>query len=117
MALDEGNRRLFVGCRSPAKLVVLDTASGKTVSELDISGDTDDLFYDAKRKRIYVSAGEGFVDIIEQRDADNYRLLEKLPTAPGARTSFFSADLDQFFLAVPRRGEQLAAVRIYQAGP
>ena len=70
MALDEGNRRLFVGCRSPAKLVVLDTASGKTVSELVIAGDTDDLFYDAKRKRIYVSAGEGFVDIIEQRDAD-----------------------------------------------
>lgn len=116
MALDEANHRLFVGCRNPAKLVVLDTVPGKSVSELAIVGDTDDLFYDAKRKRIYVSGGEGFVDVIEQRDADDYKLLEKIETAPGARTSFFSAELDQFYLAVPRRGAQGAEIRVYDTG-
>ena len=31
MALDEANHRLFVGCRKPARLVVLDTTTGKPV--------------------------------------------------------------------------------------
>ena len=69
MALDEANRRLFTGCRSPARLVVLDTQGGKVVTDLAISGDTDDLFYDARRKRIYAACGEGFVDVIEQISA------------------------------------------------
>src|SRR5205823_4041837 len=87
MALDERDHRLFVGCRNPARLVVLDTTTGKRVNDLAISGDTDDLFYDPQRKRIYVSCGEGFIDVIEQRDVDSYKLMEKIPTAPGARTS------------------------------
>src|SRR5205814_6325852 len=73
MALDERDHRLFVGCRNPARLVVLETTSGRTVTELPISGDTDDLFYDAQRKRIYVSCGEGFIDVIEQHDGDTYK--------------------------------------------
>src|SRR6185369_15466869 len=47
MASDEDNHRLFVGCRKPARLVVLDTNTGKPAADLGISGDTDDLFYDA----------------------------------------------------------------------
>ena len=79
MALDERDHRLFVGCRNPARLVVLDTTTGKRVNDLAISGDTDDLFYDPQRKRIYVSCGEGFIDVIEQRDVDSYKLMEKIP--------------------------------------
>ena len=116
MALDERDHRLFVGCRNPARLVVLETTSGKTVTELPISGDTDDLFYDAQRKRLYVSCGEGFVDVIEQGDVDSYKLMEKIPTASGARTSFFSPELEQFYLAVPRRGEHPAEIRVYDIG-
>src|SRR5262245_40072157 len=54
MALDEPNHRLFIGCRKPPRLVVLDTASGKPVADLAIDGDTDDLFYDARLNRVYV---------------------------------------------------------------
>jgi DNA-binding beta-propeller fold protein YncE len=114
MALDEANHRLFVGCRQPARLVVFETATGKAVADLAMSGDTDDLFYDAKRKRLYVSCGEGFVDIVEQRDADTYRLRERIPTRSGARTSFYSAELDEFYLAVPQRGKQEAEIRIFR---
>ncbi len=117
MALDETNQRLIVGCRNPARLVVLDTASGKLVGDLAISGDADDLFYDAQRKRLYASCGEGTIDVIEQRDADHYNMLEKIPTAPGARTSFFSAELNRFYLAVPQRGERGAEIRVYEVAP
>jgi DNA-binding beta-propeller fold protein YncE len=114
MALDEAHHRLFIGCRKPARLVVLDTASGSAVTDLEISGDTDDLFYDPARKRIYLSCGEGFLDVIAQADADRYERISRVATAPGARTSFYSPRLDRLWLAVPQRGGQPAEIRTYQ---
>ncbi|PYM10948.1 MAG: hypothetical protein DME18_15350 [Verrucomicrobia bacterium] len=114
MALDEPNHRLFIGCRKPARLVVLDTGTGKPVADLVISGDIDDLFYDAIRTQLYLSCGEGFIDVIRQSGPDKYELRERIPTRQGARTGFFSADLNQFCLAVPPRGDQSAELRIFK---
>jgi DNA-binding beta-propeller fold protein YncE len=114
MALDETGRRLFVGCRKPARVVVMDTEESKPVADLEISGDTDDLFYDAKRRRLYASCGEGFLDVLQRRNADHYERSAHLPTRAGARTCYYSADLDRLFLAVPQRGGQDAEIRIYQ---
>lgn len=113
MALDEEHHRLLVGCRSPARLLVYDTASGKLVTTVDIVGDTDDLFLDSSTHRVYVAGGEGFITVLEQTDADRYRMLEKIATAPGARTALFVPELDRLFLAVPHRGAQRAEVRIF----
>jgi DNA-binding beta-propeller fold protein YncE len=117
MALDAASGQLFVGCRQPPKLVVLDTTSGKQVSDLDISGDTDDLFYDAKRKRLYLSCGEGFVNVVGRAETNQFKLLEKIPTAPGARTSLFVADLDAYCVPVPQRANQSAEIRVFQVRP
>jgi hypothetical protein len=114
MAFDEANHRLFIGCRTPAKLVVLNTDSGATVTTLDISSDADDVFYDAKRHRLYAICGEGYVDIIEQTDSDHYKRAVKVPTASGARTGLFVPERDDLFIAVPRRGSQAAEIRRYQ---
>src|SRR5919107_1813609 len=65
MALDEGNHRLFVGTRSPAKLLVFDTETGTQITSLDSSGDADDIFYDTHNKRIYVSGGDA-ISVFEQ---------------------------------------------------
>jgi len=114
MALDEVAHRLFVGCRKPARLVILDTVRGVPVTDLEISGDTDDLFFDARRQRIYVSCGEGFLDVIQRRDADHYERVARIATRPGARTSYYSPELDRLFLAVPERGGLGAELRVYQ---
>jgi DNA-binding beta-propeller fold protein YncE len=114
MALDEANHRLFIGCRRPAKLLVYDTSSGKAVASVDIVGDTDDLFYDAARKRVYVSGGEGFIDVVQQRDADHYSRTGHVPTAAGARTSLFDPAQGRLYLAVPHRGSQKAEIRVYE---
>lgn len=114
MALDEAAHRLFVGCRRPARLVVFDTTRGVPVADLEISGDTDDLFFDAKRQRLYVSCGEGFLDVIQRRDADHYERTARIATRAGARTCFFSPELDRLFLAVPERSGHDAELRVYQ---
>jgi YVTN family beta-propeller protein len=114
MALDEVNHRLFVGCRKPATLLVLDMDTGRTVSSVDIVGDTDDVFYDARNKRVYVSGGEGRISVIEQTDADHYRVAGQVVTAPGARTSYFIRETSTLYLAVPHRGAQAAEVRVFK---
>jgi DNA-binding beta-propeller fold protein YncE len=114
MALDETNHRLFVGCRLPSKLVVLNTDSGDVVAKIDISGDPDDVFYDAKRHRIYAICGAGKIDIIEQADANSYKSSAKIDTAAGARTGFFAPEHDTLFVAVPHRGSQQAEIRCYE---
>ena len=113
MALDEANHQLFIGCRQPPRLVVLDTTSGQSVASVEISGDTDDLFYDANRKRIYVSCGEGFLDVLQAANGDHYLRIQRLPTRPGARTSFYSPVLDRLYLAVPQRNGRDAEIQVY----
>ena len=114
MALDEANHRLFIGCRLPSKLIVLNTDSGEVLAKIDVSGDPDDVFYDMKRHRIYAICGTGKVDIIEQTDANNYRALTKIDTAEGARTGLFVTERDTLFVAVPHRGSQQAEIRAYR---
>jgi DNA-binding beta-propeller fold protein YncE len=114
MALDEADHRLFVGCRLPSRLVVLNTDSGDVVAKTDISGDCDDLFYDAKRRRLYAICGAGKIDVIDQIDPNTYRVSTTIGTADGARTGLFVSERDVLFVAVPHRGSQQAEVRCYQ---
>ena len=109
MALDEAGHRLFVGCRKPAKVLVVNTDTGKVAAQFPCPGDTDDVYYDAARKRIYVAGGEGSW----RPSTTRYHSVGKVATAPGARTGFYSPELNQFFLAVPHRGSQQAEIRVY----
>jgi len=113
IALDEVGKRLFAGCRVPARLVVLDTGSGRIVGTLPTVGDSDDVFYDTVRRQVYVIGGEGAVEIFRQRDPDHYESMGRTATAAGARTGFFTPTSSRLYVAVPRRGSQIAKVLVY----
>jgi hypothetical protein len=118
LALDEANRRLYLGCQKEPKVVIMDTETGAEMGSAPIAGDADDLFFDAKRKRLYASCGEGAVVVLRQVDADHCEPLEKIETPKGAKTSLFDADSGRYFLAVPRQaGKEGPEIRIYQAKP
>jgi YVTN family beta-propeller protein len=117
MALDESHHRLFIGTRSPAKLLVLDVDTGKALTSLDSSGDADDIFYDADNQRIYVSGGEGATSVFEQTDPDTYELEGRVDTAKGARTSLFVPESRTLYVAVPHNGSQQAEVRALHTEP
>ena len=113
MALDESERRLFVVTREPARLLVFDTNTGKIIQELAAVGDCDDVFYDRRRKRIYASGGEGAISIFQEKDADHYVEERRIATRKGARTSFYSPELDRLFLAARRQDSQPAAIQVF----
>ena len=114
MALDEQDHRLFVVARVPARLLVLDTASGKIVQTLSAVGDCDDVFFDQVRKRIYASGGEGAISVFEQQDPDHYKEVARIPTVKGARTGFFSPDLGRLYLGVRRQGSTPAMIQVFE---
>ena len=118
MALDESGHRLFVATRSPARMAVFDTSTGKMVAAFPCVQDSDDIYYDTERKRIYASGGEGFISVFQQSDADHYEAVAKVPTAVGARTSAYSGKVgkktfDRLYVAVPARAERGAEILIF----
>jgi DNA-binding beta-propeller fold protein YncE len=117
MALDAPGRRLYVTCRTPAQMLVLDTDTGKILDRLAVSGDADDMWYDAARRRIYISAGQGTIAVVRVDPSGGYSLEAEVPTAPGGRTSFFAPQLDRLFLGVWGRGGRPAELRAYAPMP
>jgi DNA-binding beta-propeller fold protein YncE len=99
MALDEDDHRLFVVTRAPPLVVVLNTDTGKEVARVRVKGASDDAYFDAARKRIYVICGEGYISVIQQNDPDHYALIENIPTITGARTGGMSGS--NLYVGVP----------------
>lgn len=121
LAIDEPNHRLFVGCRKPPALVVLESDSGKVIASVPIPGDVDDLSFDPKRKRILASCGAGAIAVIRQVDADHYEPAGVVSTVSRARTSIFDAETGRLYLAVPRTTDrpqqETPEVWVYEARP
>jgi DNA-binding beta-propeller fold protein YncE len=115
MALDEPNHRIFVATRRPPRLLAFDAATGRSVANLEIDGDADDLFYDAIRRRLYAICGEGWAVVLAQTDADHYHPLARVPTAAGARTGLYVPELNRLYVAVPHRTGP-AEILVFEAG-
>ncbi|MDB6165307.1 MAG: repeat containing protein [Lacunisphaera sp.] len=101
MTLDEEGRRIIIGTRRPSRATILDMDSGKIVASLPAPGDMDDIFFDALRKRIYVSGGEGFIGVFQQKDANTYETMGKFATPIGTRTGVWYVKRDRLYLAAP----------------
>jgi DNA-binding beta-propeller fold protein YncE len=113
MSLDPTGNRVLVGFRHPAHLAAFDAKDGSILSKTASCGDVDDVFVDPKRGYIYMSCGEGFIDVFEPQDR-GYRRVARVETAKGARTALFSTDFDRLFLAVRASAQGPAAVWVFK---
>ncbi len=117
LALDETNQRLFIGSRNPPALVIFDTKAGRMVTSVESVGQTDGLSYDPAHKRLYMSGADGMIGVIEQRDADHYALVAKVPSSMGAGSSLFVPELNRLYVAAPRNATQSARVLVHEVQP
>lgn len=116
MALDPDRKRVLVAFRNPAKLAAFDWEIGGLASEVDICGDADDLFVDQKLKRVYVTCGAGFIDVLRADDA-RYARLARVPTVAGARTGLFVPEMDRLLVGVRAGFKEPAAIWVYRTAP
>ncbi len=116
-AFDASTSRLFIGTRTPPEMIAMDSKSGKEVAHLPTPDGMDGVYFDSARKRIYVSGGRdlsvGFAYVYQQKDADHYETIDKIPTRAGAGTSFWSPELDRYYVAAPANDREGAAILVY----
>jgi DNA-binding beta-propeller fold protein YncE len=113
MAIDGDAHRFLSVFRSPPILMALSSQDGHVVAKGETCGDADDVFVDRKRHRVYVSCGQGGVDVLES-DEQGYQRLARVPTVPGARTSLFAPELDRLFVAVRAESNEPAAIWVFR---
>jgi DNA-binding beta-propeller fold protein YncE len=113
MAIDDEAHRVLVVFRSPPTLMALSSQDGHVAAKVDTCGDADDVFVDHKRHRVYVSCGQGVVDVLES-NGQGYRRLAHVPTAPGARTSLFVPEFDRLFVAVRAGSNEPPAIWVFR---
>ena len=111
MALDHDKARVLATFRNPARLVAFAADTGAVLGESETCGDIDDVFVDAKRQRLYLSCGQGYIDV--RAAAPPFAPVARIPTVAGARTSLFVPELDRFFVAARAQGGQGAAIWVY----
>ena len=118
MAFDEAHKRLLIVCRKPGMLLVMNSEDGKVVACMPAAERSDDIAFDAVRGRIYVPGGDGWIFVFRQNGADEYELLAKVESAPGAKTCLLVPRISRFFVAVsPGDTKAEAKVFMYEVEP
>jgi len=117
-AFDEKTHRLFIGTRTPAQMIVMDSQTGKEVANLPTVEGMDGVYFDAAHKRVYVSGGRdydvGYIFAYHQKDADHYEAIGKIPTRSGAGTSFWSPQLNRYYVGAPAHDNEEAAILVFE---
>jgi len=115
VAFDPSQHRLYVVCRAPGMVAVLNSDTGAVISTQPAPLRADEVQYDASTHRLYVPGGEGYMGIYDTSDANHLKIVEKVTTAPGAKTALLLPDMHRLFLAVsPGDSKAMAKVLTYE---
>jgi DNA-binding beta-propeller fold protein YncE len=113
LALDETHHRLFLGTRKPPTLIVFDTETGKQITQLESVPSIDGVWYDATRKRVYVT-GNGFIAVYQEKSADEYAPMVKVPSETDTQPSIWVPQFNRLYISVPKAATHEAEVLVYE---
>jgi DNA-binding beta-propeller fold protein YncE len=120
-AFDEKRHRLLIGTRTPPQMIAMDSATGKEMAHLPTVEGMDGVYFDATLKRIYISGGRdfdvGYIFVYQQKDTDHYETIAKIPTKSGAGTSFWSPELNRYYVAAPAHENEEATILVFEPVP
>jgi YVTN family beta-propeller protein len=85
LALDNETHRLFSVCGNKL-MVVVDAGTGRVITTLPIGDGCDGAAFDPFYKRVYSSNGEGTMTVVQEVNANVFKVLETVPTQRSART-------------------------------
>ena len=116
LALDTEKARIVTIFRRPARLEAFDLRSGHRLGGSDVCADSDDVFLDSRRDRIYVVCGEGFVDSFNA-SGGQFTQVGRLKTSRGSRTGLFIPEMDRLLIAIRDEGDEPVAIWVVRPGP
>jgi DNA-binding beta-propeller fold protein YncE len=103
MAIDRKSKRLFIGCRNPALMTVLDSNDGHVITTVPIGEGTDAAEFDPGTHRVFCSNTDGTVTVIHQESPDKYTVVETVKTEVQARTIAVDLKTHKLFLSLSDR--------------
>ena len=98
LAYDAKTNRLFIGCRTEPKLVVMDAANGKVIGSFPIGVGVDFAGFDPGEKLIFFSCADGTLSIYREKSADEYEDAGAVKTQPSAKTMAYDHKTNKIFL-------------------
>ena len=114
-ALDEPHRRLYVGCRKPGMVVVMNSDTGAITNSVPSPLRSDQILFDQAANRLYSPGGEGFIAVYDSSDPDHLKTIAKVPSAPGAKTGILVPEMKKLILAVsPGKTKAMAKVLTFE---
>ena len=115
VAFDVAQHRLYVVCREPGMVVVMNSDTGAVVGTAPAPLRSDEVQYDPATHRLYVPGGQGYMGIYDTSDPNHIREVEKVTTEPGAKTGLLIPSMHRLFLAVsPGESKAMAKVLTYE---
>jgi DNA-binding beta-propeller fold protein YncE len=105
LALDNFNHRLFSVCDNKI-MIVSDSKNGKIIAQVPIGSNVDGVVFDPETKRIYCSNGEGTLTIVEEENANQFKVVENFVTQKGARTVAIDSKTHHIYLSTAEFGER-----------
>ena len=114
-ALDEPHHRLYVGCRKPGVVVVMNSDTGAITNSLPSPLRSDQILFDQAANRLYSPGGEGFIAVYDTTDPDHLKTITKVSSAPGAKTGILVPEMKELILAVsPGETKAMAKVLTFE---
>jgi len=98
LALDAKNHVLFVACRNPQTMVMLDANDGKYLADLPIGRGCDGATFNPKTGECFSSQGDGTLTVIKENSPTSFVVEQTLKTMTGAKTLTLDSKTGKIFL-------------------
>jgi DNA-binding beta-propeller fold protein YncE len=98
LALDPKTRVLFVACRNPGVMVMMNADTGAVITTLPIGAQNDGVLFNPATKEVLAATGDGHLSVIKEDGPASFSVEQTLDTLPGARTIALDRKTGHIFL-------------------
>jgi hypothetical protein len=103
MSMDPAHRRLFIGCRNPQKLIVMNADNGDIIADLPIGVSVDAVKFDGD---VFASCRDGTLAVARETSPGKFQIVQTVETLPGARTMGLDPTTHSLFLPTVEYGQE-----------
>ena len=104
LALDAKTRVLFVACRNPSVMVMMNADTGAILATLPIGAQNDGVLFNPATNEALAATGDGHLTVIKEDGPGTFSVEQTLTTLPGARTIALDRKTGHIFLMTAEYG-------------
>ena len=98
LAIDPKTRVLFVACRNPAVMVMMNADTGAILGSIPIGMQNDGVLFNPATNEALAPTGDGHLTVIKEEGPNKFSVEQTLATEPGARTIALDRKTGHIFL-------------------